>query len=99
LEVYRIDNYLIDIIFTSQNCRHSTNYEAQNKVYRGQLTTGSVKNSPLDLNHTHFVLLDDMLGEVTEETNAEVPRRPDLTIKMRAEIEHQISKSKTLITS
>ena len=40
-----------------------------------------------------------MLGEVTDETNAEVPRRPDVTIKMRAEIEHQISKSKTLITS
>ncbi|CAF1455960.1 unnamed protein product, partial [Rotaria sordida] len=76
-----------------QNYKHSTTYETQNKVYRGRLTIDDVNNSPLDLNHTHFVLLDDMLGEVSEASNAEAPHRPDLTIKMRAEIEHQISKN------
>ncbi|CAF1364382.1 unnamed protein product, partial [Rotaria sordida] len=76
-----------------QNYKHSTTYETQNKVYRGRLTIDDVNNSPLDLNHTHFVLLDDMLGEVSEASNAEAPHRPDLAIKMRAEIEHQISKN------
>ncbi|UJR10974.1 hypothetical protein I4U23_015159 [Adineta vaga] len=65
------------------------------KVYRIRTPSSNENSCPLDPNHTHFILLDDMLGENVEsiptEFSTSVNCRADLTIKPRTEIEHTIS--------
>ncbi|CAF1136823.1 unnamed protein product, partial [Didymodactylos carnosus] len=77
------------------------------RLYRTrQLPKSEVTESfPLDTNHTHFLLLDDMCGANDEdwkkmfslskedEHKGEIPRRADLTLKLRAEIEQEARKT------
>ncbi len=71
------------------------------KIYRNRIPRSNEESCPLDPNHTHFILLDDMLGEDMELTSPEIKQsincRADLTIKPRTEIEHAISKSRSIL--
>jgi hypothetical protein len=70
------------------------------KLYRSRTPNSDGNSCPLDPNHTHFILLDDMLGENVQSTSGEIIQkvncRADLTIKPRTEIEHAISKSESI---
>ena len=70
------------------------------KVYRSRTPKPNENSCPLDPNHTHFILLDDMLGENIESSSSEILQnvntRADLTIQARAEIEHAISESRSI---
>jgi hypothetical protein len=58
------------------------------KLYRNRVPAEGEKSYPLDPNHTHFLLLDDMCGPDDEKWRKHgYPVRADLTIQMRAEIE------------
>jgi hypothetical protein len=67
------------------------------KIYRSRTPFPNEDSCPLDPNHTHFILLDDMLGENMEMASNELTKnincRADLTIRLRAEIEREISDS------
>jgi hypothetical protein len=68
------------------------------KIYRSRTPKSDEQSCPLDPNHTHFILLDDGLGENEQAPSIETKTwRADLTIKLRAEIEHEISKSKSIL--
>ncbi len=71
------------------------------KIYRSRTPRSDEDSCPLDPNHTHFILLDDMLGEKIESASSEIAQsmncRADLTIKLRTEIEHAISKSRSIL--
>jgi hypothetical protein len=71
------------------------------KIYRRRTPRSDEDSCPLDPNHTHFMLLDDMLGDSIESPFGEIAQnincRADVTIKLRAEIEHAISKSKSIL--
>jgi hypothetical protein len=68
------------------------------RIYRSRTPLPNEDSCPLDPNHTHFILLDDMFDENMEMNSNELTRhincRADLTIKLRAEIEREISESK-----
>jgi hypothetical protein len=72
------------------------------RIYRSQTPMPNADRCPLDPNHTHFILLDDMLGEDMELASKELTQhincRADLTIQLRAEIEREISESKLILT-
>ncbi|CAF0797780.1 unnamed protein product [Didymodactylos carnosus] len=89
---------------------YTTDYE-QLEQNRDPTTTTDTNLSevtesfPLDTNHTHFLLLDDMCGandgdwkkmyslSKEDEHKSEIPRRADLTLKLRAEIEQEARKT------
>ena len=72
------------------------------RIYRSRTPMPNEDSCPLDPNHTHFILLDDMLDDNMEINSNELIRhvncRADLTIKLRAEIEREISESKINLT-
>jgi hypothetical protein len=64
------------------------------KIYRSRTPKSDEESCPLDPNHTHFILLDDGLDENEQSRFFKSKTwRVDLTIKPRAKIEHEISKS------
>jgi hypothetical protein len=71
------------------------------KIYRSRTPKSNEKSCPLDPNHTHFILLDDMLDDNMKSASTEIYKnfntRADLTIKPRAEIEHAISQSRSIL--
>ena len=73
--------------------------EETTKIYRRRTPKLDEDSCPLDPNHTHFILLDDMLGEKKESASSAIIQslncRADLTFGPRAEIEHAISESKS----
>jgi hypothetical protein len=75
--------------------------ERTTKIYRSRTPRSDEDSCPLDPNHTHFILLDDMLGEDIKSVSTEIIQsmncRADLTIKPRTEIEHAISKSRSIL--
>ena len=81
--------------------KHESPYVERTRIYRNRAVMANEDSCPLDPNHTHFILLNDMLDKNSETTFNEfiqrVNCRADLTIKLRAEIERQASNSKIIL--